>query len=98
MAIISLCSGIAGLSILFGIGSVAALVTGYMARNQIDESQGREGGRGMALAGIVMGWIGIAFALLFILFFVVIFGVLFESLPEIIEKLPSISPTPSFPQ
>lgn len=50
------------LGILFvgGLGSVLALVFGYVAKNQIDQSGGFEGGRGMAIAGIVLGWVGIA--------------------------------------
>jgi len=35
------------------------LVFGYMAKSRIDRSEGRETGRGMAIAGIVLGWIGI---------------------------------------
>ena len=30
-----------------------------MAKSRIDRSEGRETGRGMAIAGIVLGWIGI---------------------------------------
>ena len=42
-----------------GLGSIAALVTGYIAKGNIDKSGGREGGRGLALAGIILGWIGV---------------------------------------
>ena len=46
------------LGLLIGILSVPALVFGYSARRQIDGSGGVQGGRGMAIAGIVLGWIG----------------------------------------
>ena len=46
------------LGLLIGILSVPALVFGYSARRQIDGSGGEQGGRGMAIAGIVLGWIG----------------------------------------
>jgi hypothetical protein len=46
------------LGLLIGILSVPALVFGYSARRQIDRSGGVHGGRGMAIAGIVLGWIG----------------------------------------
>jgi hypothetical protein len=36
---------------------ILALVFGYKARREIDESRGRQGGRGMATAGIVLGWV-----------------------------------------
>jgi hypothetical protein len=46
------------LGLLIGILSVPALVFGYSAKGQIDRSGGVQGGRGMAIAGIVLGWIG----------------------------------------
>lgn len=57
MAIASL---ILGLLWLWGLGAVLALIFGVIAKNQIDRSNGREGGRGLAIAGIVLGSIGIA--------------------------------------
>jgi Protein of unknown function (DUF3105)/Domain of unknown function (DUF4190) len=64
MAVTSLISGILGLTICAGVGSIAALIFGYVGRGQIKRSQGMEGGSGMALAGIIMGWIGVAIAAL----------------------------------
>lgn len=58
MSIASLVSGILGFTLCPGLGSILALVFGYIARGQIKRSEGREGGNGMAVAGIVMGWIG----------------------------------------
>jgi len=57
MAIASLVLGIVW---LYGVGSILALVFGFMAKGQIDRSGGRETGRGMAVAGIVLGWVGVA--------------------------------------
>ena len=45
------------------VGSILALVFGYVSRNQIDKSHGTQSGRGMAVAGIVLGWVGVATAL-----------------------------------
>lgn len=59
-----------GIVFIWGIGSVLALVFGYIAKNQIDQSRGAEGGRGMAIAGIVLGWVGVAGILLMILLMV----------------------------
>jgi hypothetical protein len=57
-----------GIIWLYWIGSILALVFGYMAKSQIEQSQGRQSGRGMAIAGIVLGWIGVGvLVLLFIL-------------------------------
>jgi len=50
----------------------AALVFGIIARNQIKQSG--EAGSGMALAGIIVGAIGVAVTLLYIGFFVLVIG------------------------
>jgi hypothetical protein len=69
MAIASLVLGILW---LYWIGSILALIFGYIAKRQIDESQGRQTGRGMAIAGIVLGWIGVGIGVL-----LAVVGVLF---------------------
>ena len=38
----------------------------YVSKNQIDRSEGRESGRSTAIAGIVLGWIGVGTLLLII--------------------------------
>ena len=58
MAIVSLISGIAGLFFIPLIGSIVAVVTGHIARKQI--AQTGEEGAGLATAGVVTGWVGIA--------------------------------------
>ena len=58
MSIASLVSGILGLTMCPGLGSLLALIFGYIGRGQIKRSEGREGGNGFAIAGLVMGWIG----------------------------------------
>jgi hypothetical protein len=50
-------SMVLGILWIYWIGSILALVFGYVARNQIRERG--EGGAGMAMAGIVLGWVGI---------------------------------------
>jgi hypothetical protein len=63
LAITSLVLGIIGIPCctLFLL-SIGAVVTGAIARKQITESQGRLKGSGMALAGLVLGIIGIVVA------------------------------------
>jgi hypothetical protein len=46
---------------LCGVGSVVAIVLGFVSRNQIKQSWGRQTGSGFATAGIVLGFIGAAF-------------------------------------
>ena len=45
-----------------GITSILAIVCGFIARNQIQQSRRTQQGGGMALAGIILGfvWIGIS--------------------------------------
>ena len=63
-----------GILWLYWIGSILALVFGYVAKGQIDRSAGRQGGRGMAIAGIVLGWVGLGFLALFIVVGVAVSG------------------------
>jgi len=68
MAITSL---ILGILWMWGLGSILALVFGYVGKRQIDQSGRTQGGRGMAMAGIVLGWIGVAGAVLLTVFIIV---------------------------
>jgi hypothetical protein len=56
---LAIASMVLGILWLYWIGSILALVFGYIARKQIRE-RGESGG-GMATAGIVLGWIGVGF-------------------------------------
>lgn len=51
-----------GILWIYWVGSVLALIFGYVARRQI-KAQGQSGD-GMAIAGIVLGWIGVGILLL----------------------------------
>lgn len=53
-------SMVLGILWLYWIGSVLALIFGYIAKRQIDRSGSAQVGRGMAIAGIVLGWVGVA--------------------------------------
>jgi Domain of unknown function (DUF4190) len=57
MAIASL---VLGVLFCFSITGILAVIFGNLALGQIDRSQGAQKGRGLAIAGIVLGWIGIA--------------------------------------
>ena len=58
-----------GIVWVYWIGSILALIFGYIAKGQINQSGGRQGGKGMAIAGIVLGWVGIGFLVLGIVAF-----------------------------
>ncbi len=59
-----LIAGILGLTFLPTIGSIAAIVTGYMAKKEIRESGGAFSGDGLATAGLILGWIGVGLLLI----------------------------------
>jgi hypothetical protein len=63
----AIASMVCGILWLYWLGSILALVFGYVAKSQIDRSHGTQSGRGMAIAGIVLGWVGVGFLVLFIL-------------------------------
>ncbi len=48
--------------------SIPGLILGYKARNMIDENPGAYGGRGVAVAGIVINWIAIGFFIVGMIF------------------------------
>jgi Domain of unknown function (DUF4190) len=70
LAIASLCLGI-GQVIAWILAGIPAIVLGFMALNQIRRTG--EDGRGMAITGIVLGFVGIIGMALFIIFFIAIF-------------------------
>jgi hypothetical protein len=72
MAVASLVCGILGFVFCPLIGSILALIFGYIARSEIDKSGGRIGNRGLAIAGIVLGWVGLVIIGLFILLLVIL--------------------------
>jgi hypothetical protein len=74
LAIISLVAGIVSIVLVCCyIGFVAgpaAIVTGFIARKQIDETG--QGGKGMATAGLITGIIGFAITVIFVILAVVL--------------------------
>jgi hypothetical protein len=76
LAIVSLIASIVGFVwILPFLGNLAGVITGHIALKQIKQSG--EAGRGMALAGVIVGWVGLAIVVLVglgFLFFFVIFA------------------------
>jgi hypothetical protein len=63
MAIAALVCGVAGF-VACGIPSIVGLILGFVSRSRIKQSGGRLSGGGMAMAGIVLGfvWIGLIVA------------------------------------
>ena len=80
---LAVASLVLGILWIYWIGSVLALVFGYIARRQIAERQGMQDGRGMATAGIVLGWVGIGFLAL-----VIVLGIAGMASDPVYDALP----------
>ena len=74
LAMVSLVSGILGWVLIPILASIVAIVTGHMARTQIRESMGAEGGDGLALAGLILGYASVAINCLAILLVLLLLG------------------------
>jgi uncharacterized membrane protein len=70
-AIASLVLGIGGFLIFPVVLSILAIVFGRSAKREIAERPGL-GGAGLATAGIVLGWIGVALTVIAVLFVVLL--------------------------
>ncbi len=91
MAVAALVLGIAGLTVLPGLGSILALAFGYSGRSEIRASGGAETGEGMAVAGIVLGWVGVAVGALLVVGLILALG-LFGAVAHHVHI--QIGPTP----
>jgi uncharacterized membrane protein YjfL (UPF0719 family) len=59
LALVSLVTGILSWVFLPLIGPIIAIITGHMARSEIRRSNGLLTGAGMALAGLILGYVQI---------------------------------------
>ena len=63
LATISLIAGIASYFVVPFLGAIAAIITGNMAKKEIQESAGRLTGMDMAKWGVILGWINLGLSL-----------------------------------
>lgn len=59
----AIASLVLGIVWLMGVGSLLAVIFGFIGKSQIDASGGRETGQGLAIAGIVLGFVGLGIML-----------------------------------
>lgn len=74
LAIVSLVAGLLGWSLLPVIGSVAAIITGHLARAEIRRRPEALEGDGLAIAGLVLGYLMVAMATIGLLCVFLFFG------------------------
>ncbi|MDQ3321021.1 MAG: DUF4190 domain-containing protein [Acidobacteriota bacterium] len=68
LAIVSLVCGILSLTCCGPITGIAALITGFIAKNNVDANPQQYEGRGMATAGMIMGGISLVVTVLYFIF------------------------------
>ena len=67
LAVVSLVSSLVGIFVIPFIGSIVGIITGHMSLGQIKRTG--ENGRGLALAGTIIGYVGVALAIIGIIVF-----------------------------
>lgn len=80
MAQISVIAGIGSWIVFPVVGAIVAIVCGHIARKEIRESGGRQGGDGMAVLGLVLGYSHLALNCLVIAFVLLIFAGAFTAI------------------
>ena len=74
LAVISLVSGLLGWTLVPWLGSIAAIITGHMARAEIRREAETTEGDGLAVAGLVLGWSMVALSVLALIMIILFFG------------------------
>ena len=69
---LAIASLVTGIVVCFVFTPIIAVILGYLALEQIADSGGTTRGRGMALAGITLGWVWIGLAGLLALIWIII--------------------------
>jgi uncharacterized protein DUF4190 len=88
LAVASLVAGILAWVVCPFIGAILAIVFGHMARSQIKRTG--EAGGGMAMAGLILGYVHIGVAVLVVILWIVGFATFFA----ILSSLPTPTPSP----
>lgn len=73
---VSLIAGIAGWTVLPFLGSIVAIITGHIAQGEIKKGGGMVTGKGMATAGLILGYLAIVLGIcaICVLFILPLFG------------------------
>lgn len=67
LATVSLVCGIAGILCCGLLSGIPAIITGYIAKNNVDSNPQEYGGRGLAVAGMVLGGISVVLTIIVII-------------------------------
>jgi hypothetical protein len=73
LAIVSLVFGIIGWTLMPLVGNLVAIICGHIARSQIRQSHGMQQGDGLALAGMILGYLGLLLGVVVVM--LIFFGI-----------------------
>ena len=68
LAIVSL---VLGITWIYWLGSILAVIFGHIALSQITKSNGQQSGKGLAIAGLVLGYVALS-VIAFLMFWMII--------------------------
>ena len=74
LAVVSLVAGIVSWILMPFVAGVIAIICGHMARGDVKRSNGALEGDGLAVAGLVLGWINVILCVLTVAAIVLFFG------------------------
>jgi hypothetical protein len=74
LAVVSLVFGILAWILVPVIGAIVAIITGHMARSEIRRSGGAIEGDGLAVAGLVLGYVSLLLGLAVLFFVIFVIG------------------------
>ncbi len=74
LAIVSLVAGILSWILVPFIGSIVAIITGHMARKEIRNAPERQEGDGLAIGGLLLGYLQLVLTVLGVLLLFLFFG------------------------
>jgi Domain of unknown function (DUF4190) len=82
-ALVSMICGAVSIATFQIVVAILAIIFGFIGLNEVKKSQGMVEGRGMAIAGIVTGFISIGIAILFIALYIVYIIILISTVSTI---------------
>ena len=94
LAIASLVLGILGFFV--GLTSIPAVICGHMSLSEIKKAPGRISGKGLALAGLITGYLGIAYLALMFMLLISLGVFVGVALPQILKGASVNHPASSF--
>lgn len=76
LAVVSLVFGLLAWTFVPILGAIVAIITGHLARGEIRRDPERMEGDGLALAGLILGYLSLLMAVIVIMALIFVFGLI----------------------